>query len=123
MRKRNVTALVLVVLVSACTSTPAKTGYMGDLSKGHEDIQVLTTAPDRPFDAVGPVSGLLCHRNAWRTTPDSILKEAKELRIEAAKLGADAVIDAKCQKTDGMSFTANCFETYKCTGQAVRFKE
>ena len=113
---------VLTLLLSACASTPETTGYAGDYRKGLEHIQVLSGAPDRPFDALGPVSGLLCHRSGMPLSEDALLKEAKELRIEANKLGADAVIDATCQKSGGMSLTANCWASYKCTGQAVRFK-
>ena len=122
MKTSEAAAVIALLVISGCTSTPEATGYMGNQRKGLEEIQVLTGAPDRPFDALGPVSGVLCNRNGLAMSADAVLKEAKELRIEANKLGADAVIDVTCQKTGGTSILSNCWATYRCSGQAVRFK-
>lgn len=116
-------ALTTIAMASLCGCASSPTSGMTPEQRARvESIELLLAAPNRPFDAVGAVSGEVCHRNAFAVSDASQLNEAKVLRVQAAGLGADAVIDTKCSVVSGTSLLKNCWQVKRCTGQAIRFR-
>ncbi len=71
---------------------------------------------------LGTVEGLSCHRDRY-STYDIGYEEAMEgVRLQAATLEADAVVNVVCQKNSGTDWRNNCFGSVKCIGDAVQFR-
>ena len=84
---------------------------------------MLDGTPDRGFEVLGTVTGLSCNRNKQQV-PDVSDQEAGEgLKLRAAQMGADAVINTFCQKSSDTDWRNNCWSSVKCVGDAVRFKK
>ena len=41
-----------------------------------------------------------------------------QLRIKALLSGANAVVAPSCKRSEGLDWGNNCFESWRCTGQA-----
>lgn len=110
MRSLASLALSLAILVAAgcqmVTVTKTGKGYF-DPTKA-DDIEILMTRPDKPYEEVATVS-----TDRWGAGEDAKMHNA--LRAKCAPLGADAVvITASGRDYQGYAWT---------TGVAIRFKK
>lgn len=81
-------------------------------------VQPGERAP-RDFTLIREIVGVSCARQIG-SSPS--VDEAKEqLRIEAGKLAADAVVNVACEST-GVSWSHNCWKSIECRGDAAKWK-
>lgn len=84
-------------------------------------MEVLRGPTSRPHTVLGPVKGLSCHRNAYQR---QLLTEAEAIegvKLRAALLDADAVINTVCQVNSGTDWVNNCWSSIVCAADAVRY--
>lgn len=72
--------------------------------------------PAEKYKMLGVIEGVDCSAT-WYTKSNSE-GAMQKLKAEAAKLGANAVIDVACENT-GMSWKYNCNNSVTCFGDAV----
>jgi hypothetical protein len=75
------------------------------------------------FEDLGELRGLYCYRNSLDLPPhDPAARTAAidQLRVKAAKRGADAITEPHCQVSVAMDMANNCFGTVLCIGHALR---
>jgi hypothetical protein len=122
LRRSILYSLCATLFLVGCGSTPR----IEDMSSAQRakiaSIQVMELQPQRPYEVVGTVDGLACKRNAYMETEVSRSEAYDELKIKAAAIGADAVINVVCQKSSSTDWRNNCWASDKCIGDAVRFK-
>lgn len=85
-------------------------------------VRIIDGPPTQPYDVLGTVDGLACKRNAYMETEVSRAEAMDEVKIKAAELGANAVINLVCQKSSSTDWRNNCWASDKCIGDAVRLK-
>jgi len=85
-------------------------------------IQISKTDLNNPYEKIGPVSGLSCNRNSGQRQDVSEDEALQGIKLNAVKMGADAVINTFCQKNSDTDWGNNCWASVKCIGDAVRFK-
>jgi hypothetical protein len=76
--------------------------------------------PGREYTIMKEVVGYSCARQLGSTPTVDEAKEA--LRVEAGKIGAEAVVNVACEAT-GISMTKNCWKALECRGDAVKWKQ
>ena len=83
-------------------------------------VQLLDDPPSGEFDSLGVVTGLSCNRNKFQA-PNISEDEAKQgLRVQAAKLGATAVVNTLCMTSSDTDWRNNCWASVKCVGDAIK---
>ena len=115
------TFIFLSIFACACASNPR----IEDLSSAQRQrvgaIKIYKGQVDRPVTLLGTVEGLSCHRNAYSTYDVGEDEAMEGVRIKAAILKADAVVNVICQKNSGTDWINNCFGSVKCIGDAAQF--
>ncbi len=117
--------LFLAVILTGCTSNPD----IGSLtSKQREFLSTLEIYKSNPpiengkYKIIGEVKGLSCHRNAYKSMQILSEDEAMQgVKMNAAKLHADAVINTFCQTNSGTDWVNNCFASIVCAGDAIKY--
>ena len=98
--------LSLAILAGCQNVDVVKTGKGFYEPTRPDDIQVLMTRPDKPFEEVGTIS-----TSMWN--PDSSAKMHNALRAKCAPLGADAVIIMSSGMDRGYIWTSGVAICYK----------
>ncbi len=80
-------------------------------------IAVMQGRPDRAFTPIGPLSVTVNKLTAFHPNP-TVEDAMQELRSEAAKLGADAVIEAEIS---GVKIVPQSWGAREATGIAVKY--
>ncbi|MFO1434558.1 MAG: hypothetical protein U1F76_31510 [Candidatus Competibacteraceae bacterium] len=113
-------ALILAI-PSACTTEPSESV----LRKKANAVRLLL--PDTQgkelnssYEFVSAVKSSSCARQ--QGSDPSLDAAQKMLKMEAAKVGADAVINIACKETD-LHFSYNCSHAIKCRGDAVKWEK
>lgn len=123
MKMRDYLLFVVAISLAGCAANPD----IGSLSSAQRanlaNLKVYQgDAPVKNYEMIGTVKGLSCHRNAYK--PIQMLSEEEAMqgvRMNAAKLGADAVVNTFCQNNSGTDLVNNCWASIVCAGDAVRF--
>lgn len=120
---KQIISIGVGILLVGCMSNPR----IEDLSSADRakaaSIQIFQGAPDHNYKTIGPVSGLSCNRNKYQVQDISDSEALQGIKIRAARLGADAVINTFCQKNSDADWRNNCWASIKCIGDAVNFKD
>lgn len=117
-------SVVSVMLIASILALPVWAGdnMTAEEKAKVESIEVFQGAPDRAFDMLGTVTGEVCQRNSFTKSDEGRFKNADKLKLQAVRLGADAIIDTTCMKAAGTSFFKNCWAVLQCTGKAVKYR-
>ena len=121
LRFRIILMLFLLVLTSGCASNPSINSLSAEQRARLTSIQVLKGGVDKPYKVLGNAKGLSCHRNAYQKQMLTEDEAIEGVRLEAALLGADAVINTACQVNSGTDWVNNCWSSIKCVGDAVKY--
>ncbi|HXP32023.1 MAG TPA: Rcs stress response system protein RcsF [Stellaceae bacterium] len=73
------------------------------------------------FDYVGPVEGNSCKHLLW-DPPASQSDALEQMRINALRMSATAVMDFTCTMASTDVYGTNCWNSVHCGGTAVRTK-
>jgi hypothetical protein len=74
----------------------------------------------REYVVLQAVTGVSCARQLGASPSPDVARDM--LRIEAAKVGADALVAVICEET-GTDWGNNCWRTIRCTGDALQWRE
>jgi uncharacterized protein YbjQ (UPF0145 family) len=127
MRTRFRTVLFLIPLLAAtltgCTTNP-DVGTLSSEQRARIVSMEVTRGPTtRPHAILGAVKGLSCHRNAYQGQQLTEAEAIEGVKIRAASLDADAVINLVCQVNSGADWANNCWSSIVCVGDAVRYSK
>lgn len=117
--KRLLPVLLSLVLV-ACAASPDvdELGLAQPLA--YEAVTVLEGEPDGSFSELGRVRGSICYRSTFDFELKSRDAAIRDMRRQAAELGADTIIRLDCQSRRKRDWLSNCLATLSCSGLAVR---
>lgn len=73
------------------------------------------------FDYVGPVEGNSCKHMMWEP-PAAAADAIEQMRINAFRLGATAVMDFTCTPSGTDAYGTDCWNSVHCGGTAIRVK-
>lgn len=115
--KKYLLFICLFILFNSCSSPQIKDTQ---LRRKAAAIQILKVeeVKTRKYSIVKEVKGYSCGRQLG--SDPSIDAARNKLRINAAKLDADAIINVICEET-GVSWVYNCWKTIECRGDAIKF--
>lgn len=112
----------LVIFTSGCASNQRIENLTGEQRAKAASMKVYEAAPDKQYELLGAVSGLSCNRNKYQAQAISDHEGLEGVKIQAALLGADAVINTFCQTNSDTDWRNNCWASVKCIGDAVKFR-
>jgi uncharacterized protein YbjQ (UPF0145 family) len=73
---------------------------------------------ERTYTIISEVGGMSCAKQQGASASHEGAQG--DMRISAAKLGADAIINAFCEEL-GTSFRSNCWSRVECRGDAIHW--
>jgi len=120
--KPNLTGILalLLAILPACTTGPSESVLhkkAGSVTLILPDAQGVDL--NRKYELVSRVKSVSCGR--LQVSEPSLESAHKMLKMEAAKVGADAVMNISCEET-GVHFSYNCSHAIKCRGDAVKWE-
>jgi hypothetical protein len=122
MNHHTLAMATVLTLLTGCMSNPR----IEDLSPQERaklgSIAVLDGTPNREYELVGSVTGLSCNRNKYQAQDVSDREALEGVKLKAAQMNADAVINTFCQKSSDTDWRNNCWASVKCIGDAVRWR-
>lgn len=118
---RTITVISVVAVLVSCASNSRIENLSSEQRAKAASIQIFQDQPDRNFQIIGAVTGLSCNRNKFQEQDISDAEALQGVRIDAALMGADAVINTFCQTNSDTDWRNNCWASVKCIGDAVRF--
>lgn len=96
--------------------TPESTG--GSTFEAGFRLRVVDPVEASKMQRLGPVEGYSCKNKIW--DPAATAEAATvQLKVSAAQRGATAISNLVCAES-GTSLVTNCWQSYKCTGEALR---
>lgn len=121
--RKNLILFIFALGLSACATNPDIGSLSSEQRATLANLQVYKGAPpSKNYETLGVVKGLSCHRNAYK--PVQMLSEDEAMQgiqMNAAKIGADAVINTFCQHNSGTDLVNNCWASVVCAGDAIRY--
>jgi len=112
--------VLLFLITAGCASTAIENNPELRRTAAKVRILDLEQVKGEQFTLLGEVEGLSCARQGGASPS---LDNAKEnLKVNAAKMGANAVINVACQE-GGVSWSHNCWRTVTCRGDAVKLAD
>ncbi len=105
--------LTLTVLFAACASAPP---ISPELRRSASTVVLVDGPPPSGFKRLGQIEGFGCQKNLYVAAP-SMVAVREQLKVEAARRGATAVVSILCQE-EGTSFSDNCWKAIRCVGDA-----
>ena len=106
-----------------CASNPDVGSLEGDQRARFSSMEVLRGPTAQSHPILGSVKGLSCHRNAYQRQQLTEGEAIEGVKLRAALLDADAVVNVVCQTNSGADWVNNCWSSIVCVGDAVRYKQ
>ena len=118
--------LLIVAMLPGCASTGGS-AYLADIPDARRaEVDAMPDLADkelsqRPYETLGKVEGVSCKRSYWGSSPrwDDTIRLVK---YEAMKKGANAIAHLECGAPEGRSYTKLCFDSIRCTADAIRLE-
>lgn len=115
--------IVVATLVGqGCATNPRIEDLRPHQRSRVEKIDIYTGTVDRAHMVLGTVSGLSCNRNKYQAQDVSDREALEGIKMKAALMEADAVINTLCQKNSDTDWRNNCWASVKCIGEAIRYQ-
>ena len=121
MKKIAIISTVVMALYG-CATNPRIEDMSSEQRAQLSKIEIYKGSIERPYEVISSVSGLSCNRNKYQKQAISDEEALQGIRIKAAKLNADAVINTFCQTNSDTDWRNNCWASIKCVGDAVVYK-
>jgi hypothetical protein len=74
------------------------------------------------YETLGKVEGVTCKRSHWGAGP-SWEETVRRTKYEAMKKGAHAIFNLACGLPEGRSYLKLCFDSIRCTADAIRLEK
>ncbi len=119
----NLFASIVCLQLTGCATNPDIGSLNSTQRATLATLQVYNGAPpNNNYKIISAVKGLSCHRDRYKPIQMLSNEEALQgVKMRAAKLGADAVINTFCQHNSGTDWVNNCWASVVCAGDAVKF--
>ena len=74
------------------------------------------------YSTISQVEGISCKDLMWSpdATTDNAINQAKYWALQK---GANAISNLNCESKEGVSFSKNCWESIRCTADAIEIKK
>ena len=115
--------IVSTLIIQGCATNPRIEDLKPTQRAKVGQIDIHNGTVDRPHIVLGTVSGLSCNRNKYQTQDISDREALEGVKIKAAMLDADAVMNTICQKNSDTDWRNNCWASVKCIGDAIRYQD
>lgn len=115
-------ALIISGSLGACASNPGVGTLSSAQRSAYSTMKVHEGSTSQPYVILGQVKGLSCHRNAYKSQLLTSDEAIEGVKLRAALLDADAVVNMVCQKNSGTDWANNCWASIVCVGDAVRYR-
>lgn len=110
-------------ILAGCATNPDLGSLSPEQRARLNTIQVYNLGVDKPHKILGSVKGLSCQLNTQQTQTFAEEEAMEGMRRKAAILGADAVINTACQIKSMPDLANNCWTSFVCVGDAIKFDE
>lgn len=117
---KRICVLLPVLALTACMSNPKIDDLSSTQRAKAANMQVHENNPYPQAKVLKTVTGLSCNRNAYQRQDVSRDEALEGVKIQAALVGADAVVNNICQKNSDTDWGNNCWSSVKCIGDAVK---
>ena len=115
--------LLTLVISTGCAINPDVGSLSSDQRARVASMEVVRGPTTRSHTILGAVKGLSCHRNAYQRQQLTEAEAIEGVKLRAASLDADAVVNLVCQANSGADWVNNCWSSIVCVGDAVRYKD
>jgi hypothetical protein len=126
-RATTIALLIAGALTGCATAVPVVDFYDtdSDTLRRFQIISVLdgAFADAKDLKELGEVEGIYCKKTRGQVAVDDHLAEAQaidQVKLKAAKKGANYITAPQCVIRDSGDFTNNCYSTLVCTSSAAR---
>jgi hypothetical protein len=120
------TQLLAILLLAGC-ATAGGSGNPDEFPAAmRAEIDAMPEVADKdlrmkPHETLGKVEGIMCKRSYWGSAP-SWDETVRRTKYEAMKQGANAIANLACGLPEGRSYTKLCFDSIRCTADAIRLR-
>lgn len=118
----KIVIIAATLILFGCASNPRIEDLSPEQRSKLAKIEIFRGDIERPYIIIGTVSGLSCNRNKYQEQDISDEEALEGIRIKAAQMNADAVINIFCQTNSDTDWRNNCWASIKCIGDAVVYK-
>ena len=115
-------SLVFLVL-AGCASNPSVTSLSSEerarlaLIKVYNPLEIA----GKKIEMLGSVKGLSCRRDRYSNKATTDDEAIDGLRIHAAKMGGHGVTSVACERSPGVDWGNNCWDSVVCVGDVFIF--
>jgi hypothetical protein len=122
MNIRKSVFIAIGLSLTGCAANPSIYSLSSDQRARLHTIQVTIGGIDKPYETIGKAEGLSCLRNLDPPNLPTKAEAMTGVKINAALMDADAVINVVCQNS-GVDWVNNCWRSIGCIGDAIKFTE
>jgi hypothetical protein len=115
-RNTEIAAVSFFVLLG-CATTAIEDPAIRRATAG---VELVESKPTREFEILKEVTGVSCARQIGSSP--SIEAARQNMKVEAGKIGADAVVNIACEENNNVSWKHNCWKSTECRGDAVKWR-
>ena len=120
-------SLMLAGALAGCASAVPVVDFYDSDSDTLRRFQTITvldgaSANAKNLKKLGAVEGIYCNRNSRQVSVDDHLAETQavdQVKLKAARVGANYITTPQCVIRDSGDLTNNCFSTLVCTSSAL----
>jgi uncharacterized protein YbjQ (UPF0145 family) len=116
---KTVVIITATLFIFGCASNPRIEDMSSEQRSRLSKMEIFEGTIERPHKVIGTVTGLSCNRNKYQKQDISDEEALEGIRLKAAQLNADAVINTFCQTNSDTDWRNNCWASVKCIGDAV----
>jgi hypothetical protein len=112
---RVVSIIALAILSSGCLKVTTPESYPSNIQEASKNVTLYEKChiPDKKYSVIEKVRSHAC----------DIKTAAQILKLEGAKVNADAVVNYECWSAMGNMISSRCRRDWKCRGDAVQFEK
>ncbi len=109
-------------ILAGCISNPGVDSLSPAEREVYKRVQIIEGEVTEPHTVLAKVKGKECHKTADQSRDLSTEDALTVLKVKAAKKGANAVIDVKCDRDMTTDWRNDCWSSMLCVGTAVKFE-
>jgi hypothetical protein len=122
---KTITVLLLVIAFLPGCVTPGNSENLDAIPAARRaEIDAMPEVEEnklgmQAYETLGKVEGISCKRSFWGSAP-SWEETVRRTKYEAMKKGANAISNLACGLPEGRSYFKLCFDSIRCTADAIR---
>jgi hypothetical protein len=91
---------------------------VGDLRR-QVPLYTENAVQGREYEIIQPLSAISCKNMLWAPSPTQD-DATDQLRVKAARLDGNGLLNVMCEPPSGTSLIANCWSSLTCHGAAIK---